>query len=373
MRRARTCSRRSRPMSALPTLWFEQPAARWLAALPVGNGRLGATVFGRVYKETIIFNEESVWTRWPDDRNNPDALTRAARGASTPAGRRGRAGAHARRALDVRDAAPSGELPGARRHDAAVRRPPRGARHRLPALARPRRRHRRGRVRARRRPLPARGLRQRPGRRRRAPVRGRRGTGAVELGSHYYRRYDAFERIEGTRPRRRRGRRRARAGIHTRARVARRGRRPSSRSATTSPSAERTRSRSSSARRRTSATTTRRRRAVDALDAAASRSYAELRARHVESHRPPMRRVRLRLGGPAGPRPRRHCRRTCASNASRQAALDPGLVELHFQFGRYLLLGSSRRGRCPRTSRGSGTTATSPPGTASSRSTSTCR
>ena len=54
-------------------LWYDAPAARWLAALPVGNGRLGASVFGRVYKETLIFNEESVWTRWPDDRNNPAA------------------------------------------------------------------------------------------------------------------------------------------------------------------------------------------------------------------------------------------------------------------------------------------------------------
>ncbi|HEU0058156.1 MAG TPA: glycoside hydrolase N-terminal domain-containing protein, partial [Gaiella sp.] len=55
-------------------LWYRTPAPRWLAALPVGNGRLGASVFGRVYKETLIVNEESIWTRWPDDRNNPDAL-----------------------------------------------------------------------------------------------------------------------------------------------------------------------------------------------------------------------------------------------------------------------------------------------------------
>jgi alpha-L-fucosidase 2 len=60
--------------SGAPVLWFEHPAARWLTSLPVGNGRLGATVFGRVYKETLIFNEDSVWTRWPADRNNPDAL-----------------------------------------------------------------------------------------------------------------------------------------------------------------------------------------------------------------------------------------------------------------------------------------------------------
>ena len=33
-------------------LWWQAPAAKWLESVPVGNGRLGATVFGRVYKET---------------------------------------------------------------------------------------------------------------------------------------------------------------------------------------------------------------------------------------------------------------------------------------------------------------------------------
>ena len=61
-------------MSEPPVLWYEAPAPRWLAALPVGNGRLGASVFGRVHKETVIVNEDTIWTRWPDDRNNPDAL-----------------------------------------------------------------------------------------------------------------------------------------------------------------------------------------------------------------------------------------------------------------------------------------------------------
>ena len=57
-----------------PRLWFKSPAPTWLAALPIGNGRLGASIFGRVYKETLIFNEETLWTRWPEDRNNPAAL-----------------------------------------------------------------------------------------------------------------------------------------------------------------------------------------------------------------------------------------------------------------------------------------------------------
>ena len=73
---ALTAVAQSNPASpAAPlSLWYRQPAQKWEEALPVGNGRLGATVFGRIYKETVIFNEDSVWTRWPDDRNNPDAL-----------------------------------------------------------------------------------------------------------------------------------------------------------------------------------------------------------------------------------------------------------------------------------------------------------
>ncbi|MCP5112820.1 MAG: hypothetical protein GY953_18490, partial [bacterium] len=44
-----------------PTLWYNQAASQWVEALPVGNGRLGAMVFGRVEKERIQLNEESVW------------------------------------------------------------------------------------------------------------------------------------------------------------------------------------------------------------------------------------------------------------------------------------------------------------------------
>lgn len=54
-------------------LFYDQPAAEWFAALPVGNGRLGAMVHGRVYKEQIQLNEETIWTRRPVSRNNPEA------------------------------------------------------------------------------------------------------------------------------------------------------------------------------------------------------------------------------------------------------------------------------------------------------------
>lgn len=43
-------------------LWYSQPAASWLEALPVGNGRMGAMVFGQVNKERIQFNEQTLWT-----------------------------------------------------------------------------------------------------------------------------------------------------------------------------------------------------------------------------------------------------------------------------------------------------------------------
>ncbi len=56
------------------TLWYRQPATRWLQALPVGNGRLGAMVFGGVNLERIQLNEDTLWSGGPLDRHNPDAL-----------------------------------------------------------------------------------------------------------------------------------------------------------------------------------------------------------------------------------------------------------------------------------------------------------
>jgi alpha-L-fucosidase 2 len=45
------------------SLWYRQPATKWSEALPVGNGRLGAMVFGGVATERLSLNEESVWSR----------------------------------------------------------------------------------------------------------------------------------------------------------------------------------------------------------------------------------------------------------------------------------------------------------------------
>ncbi len=54
-------------------LWYQQPAKEWEEALPLGNGRLGAMVFGGVSEERLQMNEESMWYGGSVDRNNPDA------------------------------------------------------------------------------------------------------------------------------------------------------------------------------------------------------------------------------------------------------------------------------------------------------------
>ncbi|HNT87526.1 MAG TPA: glycoside hydrolase family 95 protein [Candidatus Hydrogenedentes bacterium] len=56
-----------------PVLWYRQPAAVWEEALPVGNGRLGAMVFGGAPVERIQFNEETLWDGYPRERVNPKA------------------------------------------------------------------------------------------------------------------------------------------------------------------------------------------------------------------------------------------------------------------------------------------------------------
>ncbi len=55
-------------------LWYNQPAKDWNEALPIGNGRLGAMIFGRPAEELIQLNEQTLWTGGPVDPNpNPDA------------------------------------------------------------------------------------------------------------------------------------------------------------------------------------------------------------------------------------------------------------------------------------------------------------
>ena len=54
-------------------LWYTQPAAQWTEALPLGNGRLWAMVFGGVPAERIQLNEDTLWSGHPRDWNNPEA------------------------------------------------------------------------------------------------------------------------------------------------------------------------------------------------------------------------------------------------------------------------------------------------------------
>ena len=54
-------------------LLFEEPANKWDEALPIGNGRLGAMVYGQPEREQLQLNEDSVWYGGPRNRNNPDA------------------------------------------------------------------------------------------------------------------------------------------------------------------------------------------------------------------------------------------------------------------------------------------------------------
>lgn len=54
-------------------LWYDEPAAQWTEALPVGNGRLGAMVFGTVDTEQLQLNEDTVWAGKPVERDRVGA------------------------------------------------------------------------------------------------------------------------------------------------------------------------------------------------------------------------------------------------------------------------------------------------------------
>lgn len=61
-------------LAADPVLWYQHPAQRWGDALPVGNGRLGGMVFGGIAKEHVQLNEDTIWNGRKRDRVNPEAL-----------------------------------------------------------------------------------------------------------------------------------------------------------------------------------------------------------------------------------------------------------------------------------------------------------
>ena len=55
------------------TLFYRQPAGQWVEALPVGNGRLGAMIFGGTETERLQFNEDTLWSGRPQPWDNPGA------------------------------------------------------------------------------------------------------------------------------------------------------------------------------------------------------------------------------------------------------------------------------------------------------------
>ena len=61
------------PAPELNRLWYDKPAAKWEEALPVGNGRLGAMVFGGLATERLQLNEGTLWAGGPYDPVNPEA------------------------------------------------------------------------------------------------------------------------------------------------------------------------------------------------------------------------------------------------------------------------------------------------------------
>lgn len=56
-----------------PRLWYKSPAREWVEALPIGNSSLGCMVFGGVREERIQLNEKSMWSGRPQDADNPEA------------------------------------------------------------------------------------------------------------------------------------------------------------------------------------------------------------------------------------------------------------------------------------------------------------
>lgn len=53
-------------------LWYDRPASAWEEALPMGNGRTGAMVFGGIVNERFQLNDNTLWSGYPDPGNNPN-------------------------------------------------------------------------------------------------------------------------------------------------------------------------------------------------------------------------------------------------------------------------------------------------------------
>jgi alpha-L-fucosidase 2 len=67
------CAAQNQPFSPETTIWFDSPATNFTESTPLGNGRLGAMMFGGVDDERIVLNESSVWSGSRQDADRPEA------------------------------------------------------------------------------------------------------------------------------------------------------------------------------------------------------------------------------------------------------------------------------------------------------------
>ena len=70
-----SCSKQSEA-GVNEVLWYDAPATAWLEALPLGNSNMGAMIYGGVQKEEIQLNEETFWSGGPHNNNSPRSLAR---------------------------------------------------------------------------------------------------------------------------------------------------------------------------------------------------------------------------------------------------------------------------------------------------------
>src|SRR5262249_39006616 len=83
-RAATSTSPQSTLQTGALTLWHGQPAPQWDHATPVGNGRLGAMVFGNTARERIQLNEETRWSGGPQGTVNVGAVAEIGTGRGLP-------------------------------------------------------------------------------------------------------------------------------------------------------------------------------------------------------------------------------------------------------------------------------------------------
>ena len=61
------------PLQNHNLMWYDRPAVLWTEALPLGDGRLGAMMFGNPLQEHLQLNEETIWAGNPNNNYNPEA------------------------------------------------------------------------------------------------------------------------------------------------------------------------------------------------------------------------------------------------------------------------------------------------------------